>query len=482
MHCEHANPHAPAAASAEAFGATFNDGSRVLTHFRGWQPWLILSVIVASRLLLAVFAASLCGDDGNRYLMEAMNLSRHGTFSSEPGSDPPPTAHDLPLFPLMVTSAMVVVKDPLVAARIAAVVNCILFGVAATGIYELGRRLTGSYTVAALGMLVFGCLPESFPYAVFYMPESLFLALFAWCLVEFAQFLRTGRLQPLMWSYFLWGLCVLAKPIAILLGPVLAIAAVVIASGQRPRLTRRISASAAGLLLGASVLAPWLIRNYAAFGVLGITSITGSNLFYYNYLYMLEDMGVPNPPALLAIKEAEAVAAAGRQRNNPMIRAELLGAVARKEILRNFSRYVVTTLKRHPKLYAGTGAIATLRLSGDTDGALAVESALAGHLTWRRVPLRALILQAGSWLVLGLGYACAAVGLVGLGWRRNWTALGVLLLVLLYFAVLIGPVTSTRYRFAMSPALSVAAAIGIEALAGVNRNRAPRPRRAAAGY
>src|ERR1035438_4069611 len=38
-------------------------------------------------------------------------------------------------------------------------------------------------------------------------------------------------------------------------------------------------------------------------------------------------------------------------------------------------------------------------------------------------------------------------------WRRDWSTVGVILLAILYFAVLIGPLSSTRYRVVMRPAL-----------------------------
>jgi hypothetical protein len=312
-----------------------------------------------------------------------------------------------------------------------------------------------------LAMLIFGCFPESFPYSVFYMPESLFLALLVWCLVKFVEFLRTDRIRPLMWAFLLWGISILAKPISVFLGPVLAIIAITVAFRQRQNLVRSISVITASLVVGASVVVPWLVRNYVAFGVLGISSITGTNLFYINYLYMLEDMGVPNAKAVLASKESEVIATIPPGRDNSMVRAGLIGAVAKKEIMANFRHYVITMLKRHPRLYLGTGSIATLRLFGDAESVVVLERALADRHAWRKVPLRALLLQIGSWLLLVVAYTSAVVGMMRLAWLREWNALAVILLALVYFAVLIGPVTSTRYRVVMLPGLSVAAAIGL---------------------
>jgi hypothetical protein len=88
------------------------------------------------------------------------------------------------------------------------------------------------------------------------------------------------------------------------------------------------------------------------------------------------------------------------------------------------------------------------------------------------VPVSVLFLQVGSWCVLFAAYAFAGIGVVRLLFRRKWVALGIILLAFLYFAILIGPVTATRYRVVMLPALSVAASIGIGRSTGIRMRRA----------
>jgi hypothetical protein len=165
-------------------------------------------------------------------------------------------------------------------------------------------------------------------------------------------------------------------------------------------------------------VAPWLVRNYVAFGVLGISPITGTNLLNINYSYLLEDMGVPNVQEVLAPKESELVAAVPRARKSDGPRG-LLSTFARRELLTHWKQYTVTTFKRHPRLYAGTGAIATLRLFGDAEGVAALEKAIADRRAWRKVPLRALVLRIGYWLFLVFAYTSAVVGMNAAGMAKG---------------------------------------------------------------
>lgn len=429
--------------------------------FEGWKSWLILSLLVASRLLMVILASSLSGDDGGRYLTEAFNVWAHGTFSTHSGAHPTPTAHDLPLFPIIMAAFIAVSKDPISAAKMTSLVNCILFGVAARAVYDLGWRLTGSFATATLAMLIFGCLPESFPYSVYYVPESLFLAFFVWSLVKFVQYLRSKNSRFLIQAFLLWGLSVLAKPISIFVGPLFAVVSVVLVLRGHKNLLNRISFTLLGLFLGIAVLVPWMVRNYIDFGLVGISSIIGTNPVYVNYYRILENQSVPNPGSGLSPKEAEATAKVGPERSNPMTRSVPQSASTAVTILGNIGGYFLATLKGSPRLYAGTGTLATLRMLGDTESVVAIENALHHRDTWRKVPMRALILQLVSWLCLAVTYVAAAAGIITMTRRRNWVFVGVIVGVLLYFAILIGPLRSTRYRITMLPALSVAAAIGL---------------------
>jgi len=114
------------------------------------QLLALLAFIALSRLVLVAEARTHDVDDGPRYLQEAINLRTYGTFSSDfvvpripdhripwtpAGGIPQPTTHDLPMFPLMLRGLLTVCKTVLLAAKFASILNCLLYGIAAAGVY-----------------------------------------------------------------------------------------------------------------------------------------------------------------------------------------------------------------------------------------------------------------------------------------------------------------------------------------------------------
>jgi len=114
---------------------------------------------------------------------------------------------------------------------------------------RLAWMLTGSKGSVIAATLIFGFMPESFPYSVEYMPESMFLMFLVWCL---AGFLNTEKPASCAASFALWGLSVLTKPIALYLGPVLALIAVFFSGGG----SGLYALPAFGMLLGSLILTP----------------------------------------------------------------------------------------------------------------------------------------------------------------------------------------------------------------------------------
>ena len=78
-----------------------------------------------------------------------------------------------------------------------------------------------------------------------------------------------------------------------------------------------------------------------------------------------------------------------------------------------------------------------------------------------------------SLFLLGLVYLGAAIGVVHLAYKRNWTTLAILATVILYFAILsVGGETNYRFRAPITPLLAVLASVGYEMLIVRYRSRA----------
>ena len=441
--------------------------------------WVSVGLILLSRLLLAAFGVELGGDDGHRYLQEAVNLVDHGVFSHEPGPSPQPTAHDLPLYPLVLAAIHLATGDAGATARVACLVNAVLFVLAAAGVHAFALRLVDDRRAALAALWVFALLPAAIPYSVFHMPESLFLALFVWSQVFLLGALRDPSWRSLLAAFGLLGLATLAKPITVFY-PALA-GALVLVGARQLAVGARVSRVAAGVALVLAILSPWVLRNRAVFGVAGLSTITGTNLFDWNYRLLLEDRLGPDAARSLEDQRDAALRPLGPPPHNPFLASKALAAPAKAGILADLPGYLAMTARRHPRLYLGTAAVASLRLLGSPAGQEAYDQ-LHGKGKYpslnslKGLPLPVLLAHGLGTAALIGAYTLAAAGLAILARRRHWLPLLILAGALAYFAAVIGPVVSTRYRLAMDPFLATAAGIACAACRPVSRLRAARAR------
>ena len=174
---------------------------------------------------------------------------------------------------------------------------------------------------------------------------------------------------------------------------------------------RGIIVSAIGFSIICAGLYPWVLRNKEAFGTAGLTSISGTNLYYCNWGRLLKQLPKSEQESLMKnMGEFES----GIAGFDLMKRSQLQGEYAKRQILAHLPAYVTYTIKRHPRLYAGTGAVALLRYLGlertcDALDAMWGSNNARGFAPEHDTPYTVFekvlggCLQVGSWLVLVCG-------------------------------------------------------------------------------
>jgi 4-amino-4-deoxy-L-arabinose transferase-like glycosyltransferase len=303
------------------------------------------------------------------------------------------------------------------------------------------------------------------------MPDILFLALFTWSLFFFIDYFKYYSNKSLVVSSLLLGLSALTKPVGIIFITLSFLSIFVWFILKRREVIKGIQASLIIFSIFSTILSPWVIRNFITFGEFGISTIFGTNLFDYNYRYMLkskfpntEDAQLNFENNFLEKRKSILQVLTKEQRLNPMIVSDKLGSFARGEILSNFTEYIEIVAKRHPRLYFGTGTIALFNLLGDNHTVNEMKQFVLGKIKWNALPMRAQIVQSVSWSILIILYTFAFFGGMRLIFKKNWFPLCILLSICAYFTILIGPIPLTRYRIMLLPSLSILGAYGLFSL------------------
>lgn len=464
---------------------TISKSGHVLTNelyssanrYSKYKHWILASIsfiILISRLFIIIYAKNTEGDDGKRYLIEAENLLTYNTISYINSPNPPPTAHDTPIFILLVSLLLRMSGDENIAFFLISGLNAIFFTLAALGVCCLTNKLFQDWRIGIFASGIFAILPETIAYSVLRMPDSLFLAFFIWAYYLLLRFIIEKKKKFLITSFILLSLSILTKPIGLYFIFVAAVLLFFLLTDEP--IKKRFSYMMIGFVTVILIVFPWLVRNYVTFHAFSLATITNTNVFYCNYGILLEDrLGESEALKKIAQIESELAQQYGPLWGNPFIRAKAVGVFAKKELLKNLPQYLMITLKRHPRLYIGTGTIQFLTLMGDYDGTIALQGWI-NHPTpssFMRLPKRVIAIQTGSWFILGIFYILTVFGLLILLKNRKFLPVMILGFVLTYFVILIGPLTHTRYRLPIDLFASPLAAFALIRFSEFNKFRYP---------
>jgi hypothetical protein len=435
-----------------------------------WRPLAgLLMLGLFLHVILVPFRNCAFWADEPRYLTEAYNLHFYGVISFLHTPNPLPTAMDTPLFLLLLSGLIGICESVKTALQLLAYLNVFFFIVAAAGVYRLVFNLRRDGITALLATTIFLFFPETFAHVVLWMPDAMLLMFLAWALSFFADYMYSQNLRALAAASALWAASVLTKPVTLYLGSVFLLAALWVAFRGAKNPWRCIMVTAVAATAGPLLLAPWMIRNYHDFHLVGVSSIVDSNPYYYNYKLLLEDTGVKGANAAIVAGIEQVHKENPASLTNQMLESRLLGQIAKRELAAHLGKYLMLTIRRHPSTYLHTGVAVTYHYLyrgdpiPDSDfgkGPAAWYTGYEAPVTWHSMSWPWKVIQILSTLFLLGAYLFACIGFIRLAKKHEWRALFLLGALLLYIAATIGPLADTRYRLPMLPALSAAAAIG----------------------
>lgn len=420
----------------------------------------VVLAALAVRLLVALPGlhdpeASFFRPDSGTYVQPARAVLDTGGLLEAPESTRPATRRP-PVTSLVLAALFGLSGRSLV---FPALVLCLISALTCIPILLTGKRFGGP-AVGRLAALLFAMNVTSIAAAPLYLSDSLFVFLVAWQLFFVARFHSERRSGDLLWAAALTGVAALTRTAGFLwIVPWAVLAAV----APHPTGKRRAVVVAAGVLIFATCVVPWMMRNRAA-GAGFRTETTVGEVLYYSGATLVS-VETSEPASAIRTrwqKEDEATFAAdpGRfpdeasrvdyklDRLRSLIR-EHPWAYARLHVQPAVLLPDVPTLLEHFGLtQRGRGTVEVLH----REGILAATRHYFGDRLWLLLPLIPCLL-----LVMATYLGCA----VELGrWvkgRRGFWGVAFLAFVL-YYLVLPGPMVEPRYQLPALPLMTIMAA------------------------
>lgn len=266
-------------------------------HGRGLR--IVLAAIIAT--LCVYWTLNVTGapivSDASANLKMGLNLAHHGTMSLSSETPLQPSMYREPL-PIFVIAAGILIVDALVGradsledyfsgdrARYLKYSNVLWMLLLVAGVYCAVRFLTGSTTLAVVGMVLMNLKVPATPTSVAalgideLMSDLAAAAIMVWASLLLVRALRDSRRLHFAITGAVFGLLALVKAAFLYVVAGVVVGTLVLSALNRWQTSDKWRVAAAQTLIltacFAVVVLPWMLRNYAQLGVFGIAERGG---------------------------------------------------------------------------------------------------------------------------------------------------------------------------------------------------------------
>lgn len=398
--------------------------------------------------------ATLTGD-AKGYLVLAEHLREFHVFSFS--SVPPfaPESFRSPGYPLFLAVLLALFGN-----TGALFVQVVLVSAAPVLLYLLFRPY--HERAAFWGAVVFALEPVHLFYGAQFLSDMPFVCLFLLSLVLMERAWMRNSAAVSVTSGAIIGAAVLVRPIAIFLPVMYALYLLAVGKCSWPAWLRAFALGSAALV----VISPWMLRNYALFGSWNVSSVGNANLMIYNAPEYLKYHSSEHGQKVLAAFQAE-------QQSLP--REDAL-SLARSDVFTSTFREIIRGQEMSYGIFHLVKTVPFFITDGLRDGIRLLKVEIGTMPNFSTAILKGDLGLLGRYVaggglgtylfIFGVGFWSAVAllwlwSLAQLGRWRNWRALFLVGALVVYFAVLTGPVSNARYRLPVEGMLLVAAVAAI---------------------
>ncbi len=383
----------------------------------------------------------LTGDSKN-YQLLAENILTHGVFSSSQSEPHAPESFRAPGYPLFLAANYFLTADWF----LVLIIQIVVVSVAPALLYLLFAPY--HERAAWWGAFLFALEPTRLFLSASLLSDALFACTLLGALLALERGKRTDSLTLTGVSGALLGVSILVRPIAIFL-PIAT--ALYLALAVRP-LSRACAMAVLGVACAAVVVFPWSVRNHQLFGSWNVSSVGSANLMLYNAPVFAAYLGDPAVAEKVAQFKNEQ-ASLPREEALSLARSGVFTDTFRETVRGHELSYLGFHLSKTVPFFVTDGLREIARLIGlPSAPAFNITDALFGGkmgdlLAYLRVggfSTILLVVGSGFWVTVTVLFFLEMFS--GIARWREFSFTLFLSVVVLYFALLTGPVSNARYR------------------------------------
>lgn len=441
--------------------------------------WLYTGNITLKQLAVGNDASRIMpldGSDALEYKTLALNLLHNHTFSLNSGDV---ETFRTPGYPLFVAAVMSFVDS--LQAVILLQIMFVIFSVCV--LFLLLKDYVSEWLAGTVAILYLVDI-TTVTHSLLLMSDTLFVDLLVCSFyVAFARNSwntssnHTRALCSMFLAGLLLGAAVLVRPVAMFL-PLFIVPVYILyvrgnhASWNSRSIGRQLIAYCVGFLL---IITPWMWRNYVATGVFSLSSLSTYNLFHYNLPeYKAVKEGITAPQARV-YSEAQ-LSPDARMHQRSLTYSSELDAVTKTYLKDHFLGYIAFHILKTSPFFVTSGLKTAITIhnnffSDDSDFPIVTENVSTLFLKGAFVSAFAALRANPYTFVDQLWWiGICALSLYGAIRRRKQRITWCCVAFILYFALLTGPVSYSRYRLPAEPFMFILAVMGAASLYQDSRN------------
>lgn len=331
-------------------------------------------------------------------------------------------------------------------------------------IFEIGKKMVGWKIGLAVSVLYI-VDPNTMVGTSYLFSENLFMLFFLSCMwvLLFSEIKNISR----RWAVagLLFGIAALIRPIILYLPVVLLPSYLMFEWVQKKVDLKQILKSFAIFLLAFfAVISPWYIRNYQVSGVWGMSSNGTYTLFRENLPRFLSTITPGNPNFKKILMDRAGLTQEVVPRG--LEYSEQMGRVVKEIVFEHPVRYGIYHVSSLASFFLNSGVHHYMKVSRDMVDStpLPPEPGFAQAVTNHSIPLLIVVLKNHGFELIENFYWLAIFILCALSskFSKDPARMRFFISIIIYFALITGPISHARYRIPVTPFLLLGAAMSVQ--------------------